>query len=72
MPIDPAEFLKELQAINTQLTAVNSNMNKLNSGFEPPPDPDKPGLLAQLNTIKTSCASITTTANTLIAKINAS
>jgi len=65
-------FLADLKTANSQLTTVKTEMTAMQTGFEPPPDPDKPGLLAQLNQINATAASITSIANALIASINAS
>jgi hypothetical protein len=72
MGIDSKTFLKDLKTINGQLTTIITTMNSLVSGFEPPPDPDKPGLLAQLNLITTSLATISADNNTWLADVNAS
>jgi hypothetical protein len=58
MPIDPATFLKDLKTVNSQLNTTKALMTTLQNGFEPPPDPDKPGLLAQLALIDQSLAAI--------------
>ncbi len=58
MPIDPATFLKDLKTVNGQLGTTKALMTTLQNGFEPPPDPDKPGLLAQLALIDAAISSI--------------
>jgi hypothetical protein len=70
MPIDPATFLKDLKIANSQLGTTNNLMTTLQNGFEPPPDPDKPGLLAQLNQINATLASIQAISTNLINLIN--
>jgi hypothetical protein len=70
MGIDPATFLKDLKTVNTQLNATHSLMLTLQNGFEPPPDPDKPGLLAQLALINASLTAIQNISTNLTNLIN--